>query len=133
MARQNLLSVLSGFFAVLALLLSGIGVYGLTASWVARRTSEIGVRMAMGATQGGIVLLVLRQVAVLLMIGIAAGGALATFAGHAIRTFLYEVNPASPALLALAVGSLVLAAGIATLLPARRAAAVDPMEALRTE
>ena len=133
MGRQNLLSALSGFFAGLALLLSGIGVYGLASGWVARRTPEIGVRMAIGATRGGIVLLVLRQVALLLLIGVAAGAALAFFAGRAIRAFLYEVNPASPAILALAVASLVVAAAIATLLPARRAASVDPMEALRME
>lgn len=133
MARQNLLSALSGFFALLALLLSGIGVYGLTASWVARRNSEIGVRMALGATQGGIVLLVLRQIAVLLAVGVAAGAALILFAGHAVRAFLYDVNPASPAILAAAVGILAIVAGIATLLPARRAASVDPMEALRAE
>ena len=133
MTRQNLLSTLSGFFAALALLLSGIGMYGLAASWVARRTAEIGVRMALGATQSGIVLLVLRQVALLLVVGIAIGGALAYFAGHAIRAFLYEVNPASPAILALAVASLVVAAAIATLLPAGRAASIDPMEALRAE
>ena len=132
-ARESLLSALSGFFAALALLLSGIGMYGLAASWVARRTSEIGVRMALGATQGGIVLLVLRQMALLLVVGIAIGGALAYFAGHAIRAFLYEVNPASPAILALAMASLVVASAIATLLPARRAASVDPMQALRAE
>ncbi|HEV2277529.1 MAG TPA: ADOP family duplicated permease [Acidobacteriaceae bacterium] len=133
MTRQNLLSTLSGFFAALALLLSGIGMYGLAASWVARRTAEIGVRMAIGATRGGIVLLVLHQVALLLLVGVAAGAALAFFAGHAIRAFLYEVNPANPAILALAVASLVVAAAIATLLPARRAASIDPMEALRME
>jgi len=132
-ARENLLSALSGFFAALALLLSGIGVYGLAASWVARRTSEIGVRMAMGATRSGIVLLVLRQVAVLLAVGIFAGGALALLAGRAIRMFLYGVNPANPATLALAAVTLTCAAALATAFPARRAASVDPMQTLRSE
>ncbi len=132
-ARESLLSVLSSFFAVLALLLSGIGIYGLTASWVARRTAEIGMRMALGATRGRIVSLVLRQVAVLLMLGVATGGCLAFFAGRAIRAFLYEVNPSSLGIFALAVLSLGLVALLAALLPARRAASVDPMQALRTE
>ena len=132
-ARENLLSALSGFFAALALLLSGIGVYGLAASWVARRTSEIGVRMALGATRSGIVLLVLRQVAVLLAVGIVAGGALALLAGRAIRMFLYGVNPANPAILALAAVTLTCAAALATAFPARRAASVDPMQTLRAE
>jgi ABC-type antimicrobial peptide transport system permease subunit len=132
-ARENLLSALSGFFAALALLLSGIGVYGLAASWVARRTSEIGVRMAMGATRSGIVLLVLRQVVVLLGVGIFAGGALALLAGRAIRIFLYGVNPANPAILALAAVTLTCAAALATAFPARRAASVDPMQTLRSE
>lgn len=133
MARESLLSVLSRFFAILALLLSAIGIYGLTASWVARRTSEIGVRMALGATRAGIVSLVLRQIVVLLALGELAGAALAFAGGHAIHTFLYEVSPASPGLLLLAVLLLALAALAAAWIPARRAASVDPMEALRTE
>lgn len=133
MARESLLSVLSRFFAVLALLLSGIGIYGLTASWVARRISEIGVRVALGATRAQIVSLVLRQIVVLLALGVLAGTGLAFAGGSAIRTFLYEVSPASPGLLLLAVLLLALAALAAAWLPARRAASVDPMEALRIE
>jgi len=133
MARESLLSVLSRFFAVLALLLSGIGIYGLTASWVARRTPEIGVRMALGATRGGIASLVLRQVAGLLALGALVGLPLAFVGGRVIRSFLYEVNPASPGLLLLAVALLAVAAVAAAWLPARRAATIDPVEALRVE
>ncbi len=133
MARESLLSVLSRFFAVLALLLSGIGIYGLTASWVARRTSEIGVRMALGATRGGIASLVLRQTLGLLVMGAPAGIPLAFVGGRVIRTFLYEVNPGSPGLLLLAVLLLAIAALAAAWLPASRAASVDPVDALRAE
>jgi macrolide transport system ATP-binding/permease protein len=133
MARETLLSVLSRFFALLALLLSGIGIYGLTASWVARRTSEIGVRMARGAMRAGIASLVLRQVLVLLALGAVGGAPLAFVGGRVIRSFLYEVNPASPGLLFLPVLLLAIAALAAAWLPARRAASIDPLEALRTE
>ncbi|HTX40216.1 MAG TPA: ABC transporter permease [Acidobacteriaceae bacterium] len=133
MARESLLSTLSRFFALLTLLLSGVGIYGLTTSWVARRTSEIGVRMALGATRAGIVSLVLRQVVALLALGVLAGAGLAFVGGRAIHTFLYEVSPASPGLILLAVLLLALAALAAAWLPALRAASIDPTEALRTE
>lgn len=133
MAREALLSALSGFFAVLALLLSGIGIYGLTASWVARRTSEIGVRMALGSSRGSIASLVLRQIAGMLAMGAAAGVGLSLVGGRAIRTFLYEVSPGSPGMMAAAVLVLAVAALGAAWLPARRAMRIDPMQALRAE
>jgi predicted permease len=132
-ARQQLLSALSGFFAGLALLLSGIGIYGLLAWSVTQRTTEIGVRMALGATRPRVFLLVLRQSAVLLGIGIAAGGIAAFFAARTVRSFLYEVQAANPLVFAGATLALVLIALIAASLPARRAVSIDPMEALRTE
>jgi predicted permease len=132
-ARQQLLSGLSGFFAALALLLSGIGIYGLLAWSVTQRTTEIGVRMALGATRLRVFLLVLRQTAVLLAIGIAAGGVGAFFGAGAVRSFLYEVQPENPLVFAGAALALVLIALVAASLPARRAVTIDPMEALRTE
>jgi len=132
-ARERLLSVLSGFFAALALVLSGIGMYGLMASYVTRRTTEIGVRMALGATRGGIFALVMRQVAVLLLLGSAAGGCLAVFAARSIRTFLFDVNAGNPATFAGAVLILAAAGFAAAMLPARRAVAIEPMQALRAE
>jgi predicted permease len=132
-ARQQLLSALSGFFAALALLLSGIGIYGLLAWSVTQRTTEIGVRMALGATRPRVFLLVLRQTAVLLGIGIAAGGTGAFFAARAVRSFLYEVQAANPLVFAGATLALVLIALVAASLPARRAVTIDPMEALRME
>jgi predicted permease len=92
-AREQLLSILSGFFALLALLLSGIGIYGLVAWNVTQRTTEIGVRMALGATRGRVFLMVMRQVAILLAVGVAVGGIAAFFAARSIRSFLFEVQP----------------------------------------
>ncbi|HTD54972.1 MAG TPA: ABC transporter permease [Silvibacterium sp.] len=132
-ARERLLSVLSGFFAALALLLSGIGIYGLMASYVTRRTTEIGVRMALGATRAGIVALVMRQVAMLLLLGGDAGGCLAIVAARSIRSFLFDVNPGNPAIFVTAAVTLMAVGFAAAALPARRAVSVDPMQALRSE
>jgi ABC-type antimicrobial peptide transport system permease subunit len=132
-ARENLVATLSEFFAGLALLLSGIGMYGLMASWVARRTAEIGVRMALGATRRAIVGLVAQQVLALLAVGVAVGGGLALVTGHMVRAFLYEVSPASPEILLLSIAIVGAAAILAAVWPARRAASVDPIQALRSE
>ncbi|HEX3473064.1 MAG TPA: ABC transporter permease, partial [Silvibacterium sp.] len=125
-ARERLLSVLSGFFAALALLLSSIGIYGLMASYVTRRTTEIGVRMALGATRAGIFSLVMRQVAILLLLGTFVGGCLAVFAAHSIKAFLFDVNPGSPAIFISAILILALSGFVAAMLPARRAVSIEP-------
>jgi ABC-type antimicrobial peptide transport system permease subunit len=132
-AREQLLSVLSGFFALLGLLLSGIGIYGLVAWNVTQRTREIGVRMALGATRMGVFALVMRQVAMLLAAGVMAGGVAAFFAARSIRSFLFEVQPGNPWVFLVAVLALVLVGFLAAMLPARRAVSIDPMRALRTE
>ncbi len=132
-ARERLLSVLSGFFAGLALLLSGIGIYGLMASYVTRRTAEIGVRMALGATRARILRLIVRQVVVLLLLGGLAGACLAVFAAHSIKTFLFDVNPGSPAIFVAAVLILIATGFAAAMLPAARAVSIDPTKALRSE
>jgi len=132
-ARERLLSVLSGFFALLGLLLSGIGIYGLVAWNVARRTTEIGVRMALGATRLRVLALVMRQVAGLLAIGVVCGGVGALFAARSIRSFLFEVQPGNPWIFVLSALALVLIGLLAAGLPARRAVSIDPMQALRTE
>jgi len=132
-ARDQLLSQLSGFFAVLALLLSGIGIYGLVAWRVAERTTEIGIRMALGATRRGILSLMLRQLLFLLVAGLLLGGAAAWFAAHAIRGFLFGVAPNNPLWFMLAAAALITTAITASMLPARRAVSVDPMQTLRTE
>jgi predicted permease len=130
---ERLLAQLSGFFAGLALLLSGIGIYGMVAWNVAQRTREIGVRMALGATRMRVFAMVMRQVAVLLTLGVAAGGVAGFFAARSIRSFLFEVQPGNPEVFAAAALALVLIGLLAAMLPARRAVSVDPMRALRSE
>jgi predicted permease len=132
-ARDQLLSAMSGFFAVLALLLSGIGIYGLVAWNVTQRTMEIGVRMALGATRAGVFLMVLRQTMLLMAAGIAAGGVAAYFAARSVHSFLYEIQAEDPRVFALAAGVLVVIGLLAAAVPARRAVSIDPVQALRAE
>jgi ABC-type antimicrobial peptide transport system permease subunit len=132
-ARERLLSVLSGFFALLGLLLSGIGIYGLVAWNVTRRTTEIGLRMALGATRARIFALIMRQIISLLTIGVLVGGVAAFFAARAIGSFLFEIRPGNPLVFAISALLLTLIALLAALLPAHRAVSIDPTHALRTE
>ncbi|MGD0891013.1 MAG: ABC transporter permease [Terracidiphilus sp.] len=132
-SRERLMSVLSGFFALLGLLLSGIGVYGLVAWNVTRRTSEIGLRIALGATRAKVLMLVMQQIVGLLAGGVLAGWIAAIFAGRAVRSLLYEVQPGNPWVFALSAGVLVFIGLFAALLPARRTVSIDPMQALRAE
>jgi ABC-type antimicrobial peptide transport system permease subunit len=125
--------VLSGFFALLGLLLSGIGIYGLVVWNVTRRTTEIGLRMALGAIRSKVLMLVMRQVAGLLAGGVLAGGIAAIFAGRAVRSFLYEIQPGDLWIFLLSAAALVFIGLFAALIPARRAISIDPMQALRTE
>jgi putative ABC transport system permease protein len=124
---------LFGSFAALALLLSAIGVYGLLSFSVARRTNEIGTRMALGATRGDVLRMVLRQGLLLVWIGLFLGLAGALALTRSLETLLFGVRPTDPASFA-AVAILLLAAGmLASYIPARRATKVDPMVALRYE
>jgi MacB-like periplasmic core domain/FtsX-like permease family len=132
-SRERLLSALSGFFAFLGLLLSGIGVYGLVAWEVTRRTTEIGLRMALGATRMAVFSLVIRQVMSLLAVGLLAGGLGALIAARAVHSFLFEIQPSNPAIFMSSAMLLALIAVLAALLPARRAVSIDPMQALKTE
>ena len=120
-------------FALLGLLLSGIGIYGLVSWNVTRRTTEIGLRMALGATRLRVLELVTRQVIALLAIGVVAGGIAAFFAARSVRSFLFEIQPGNPAIFALSALALVLIGLAAAMLPARRAVSIDPMQALKTE
>jgi predicted permease len=132
-ARERLLSVLSGFFALLGLLLSGIGIYGLVAWNVTRQTAEIGLRMALGATRARVFTLVMRQVVRLLAIGVLTGGVAAFFAARAIAIFLFEIRPGDPVIFVFSALLLALIGLLAATLPARRAISIDPMQALKTE
>ena len=131
--QQSILAALSGFFGGLALLLTAIGLYGVMAYVVTLRTNEIGIRMALGAQQASILRLVMRDAAIVLAAGIAAGLLGAIWITRLVQQFLFGVKPSDPWALALAIVALVAVASVATYIPARRAMRVDPMVALRYE
>jgi ABC-type antimicrobial peptide transport system permease subunit len=131
--QQRLVAALSSLFGALALLLSMVGLYGVTSYSVARRRGEIGLRMALGASAGSVLWLVLRDVAVLLAIGTALGVLGALAAGRLLTSLLYGVEPNDPALMFAAAAILATATMLAACLPARRAARLDPMQVLREE
>ena len=132
-AQQNMIATLTLLFGGLALVLAAIGLYGVTAYTVEQRTGEIGIRMALGASRSEVVAMVLRgafwQVGVGLLLGIPAAMA----AGKVITDQLYGVKPWDPVMLTGATVSLAIAALVAALIPAQRAANLDPVEALRAE
>ncbi len=129
--RERALARLSGFFGVLALLLAGLGVYGIAAYAVGRRRTEIGVRMALGAGPPDVVRLVLGRVVVLVTIGTVAGGVLSQWAARFVAGLLYGVEPRDTLTLAVAAAVLVGVGALATWYPARRAARTDPAAVLR--
>jgi ABC-type antimicrobial peptide transport system permease subunit len=131
--QERLMATLSGFFGALAAILAVIGLYGVISYMVARRTNEIGIRMALGADGRGIVRLILREAMLLLAIGLGAGVALALVAARTASSMLFGLKPYDPATLAFAIATLALVAIAASYIPARRAAGVDPMVALREE
>jgi predicted permease len=131
--RERLMATLSGFFGALATILAMVGLYGVISYMVARRRNEIGVRMALGASRNHILLMVLREAAILLAIGLAIGTGLALAAGTAVASMLYGMKPGDPLTLGAAIAGMVGVALVASLLPAQRAATVHPMEALREE
>ena len=124
---------LTALFSIVALLLAAVGLYGIMASGVAQRTPEIGVRMALGASRAQVVWMVLREVLLLLLAGLAVGVPAALAATHATSDFLFGLTPADPPIFAGAVLVLGVVAMLAGFLPARRASRVDPMTALRYE
>jgi len=131
--QPRLIAQLTSFFGVLSLVLACIGLYGLTAYNVGRRTNEIGVRMALGASRGDVVRLVLRGAFRLILCGLILGIPLSLATGRVLSSQLYGFSPYDPVVIAIAIGLLGLFGFIATLVPARRAMKVDPMVALRYE
>ena len=120
-------------FAILALAIACVGLYGTMSYAVARRTAEIGIRMALGARRGGVIWMVLRQVFVLASVGLAIGLPIALAASKLVESFLFGMKPDDPLSIAAAIMVLVSAAVIAGYAPARRASKIDPMVALRHE
>ncbi len=133
LVRERLLATLSGFFGALALALAMIGLYGVMSYNIARRRSEIGIRMALGAEQSRVLRMVLREVAVLIGLGLAIGMIAAIGTTRFVASFLYGMKPNDPWTLALAAAVLALVAALAGFLPARSASRLDPMNALREE
>ena len=131
--QSRMIARLTLLFGALALVLAAVGLYGVTAYSVARRTSEIGIRMALGEDRLSVVKMVLRGALVQTGIGLAIGVPAALLCVQFIQTQLYGVTATDPGVFAVAVAALLAAAGIAALVPARRAASIEPMQALRTE
>jgi ABC-type antimicrobial peptide transport system permease subunit len=123
--------MLSGFFGALALLLAGLGLYGVTSYAVSRRRTEIGIRMALGAAPTGVVRLVLARVTVLVLIGVALGAGASVWASKFVAALLYGLEPRDPMTLFAASVTLAMVGAVAGWLPARRAASIDPAEVLR--
>jgi putative ABC transport system permease protein len=133
LVRERLMATLSGFFGGLAAALTLIGLYGVIAYTVARRTNEIGIRMALGASRGTVLSMILREAGLLVSIGIVAGIGLALAGGSAAAALLFGLKPYDPLTLAFAVALLSAVAFVASYVPARAAANIEPMVALRIE
>jgi predicted permease len=131
--QENMIATLTMLFGGLGLVLAAVGLYGVMAYTVEQRTSEIGVRMALGADRGGVVRMVLRGAFLQIGIGLALGIPLAIAAGRLMTKQLFGVQPWDPVMLTLATLLLCLAALLASAIPASRAAGVEPMVALRNE
>src|SRR5262249_52519016 len=133
LARERLVASISGFFGAIALLLACIGVYGTLAYGVTRRTAEVGVRMTLGARRGEVLWMILREALLLVSTGVVAGGLAARAATKWMSTLLFGLQPGDLTTIAFAAAVMLAVAAIAGYLPARRAASLDPMTALRYE
>jgi putative ABC transport system permease protein len=133
LAAQRLAARLLGFFAVVALFMAALGLYGVISYSVAQRTAEIGLRMALGAQRRSVLLLVVGEGLRLAGLGLAVGFVIAAVCGRFIESQLYEVEVLDPLTFAVTAAALLGAAFLASYLPARRALKVDPLQALRYE
>ena len=131
--NERMLSLLSSGFALLATLLAVVGLYGVLAFVVARRTREVGIRIALGAGKAGIVRLVLREMLLVFLIGLGAGAGAALFGGRYVASQLFGVAALDPVVFVASTAALLTASLAAALVPAWRAARIDPIRALRTD
>jgi len=131
LARERVIAMLAGFFGALALLLAGLGLYGVTSYAVSRRRTEIGIRLALGAAPGGVVRLVLSRVTRLVGAGILVGAAVSLWASKFVATLLYGLEPRDPVTLIVAAVALGTVGAAAGWLPAYRASRIDPADILR--
>ena len=130
-APERVVAILSGFFGGLALLLAGLGLYGVMSYAVGRRRTEIGLRMALGARPAAAIFLVLRRVGILVVLGVVTGTALSLWVSHFVSSLLFGLAPRDARTLAGAVVVLTMSGALAGWLPARRAARIDPARVLR--
>ncbi|WP_158750638.1 ABC transporter permease [Acidobacterium sp. S8] len=131
--EERLIARLTSLFGLLALLLAAIGLYGVTAYTVVRRTPEIGIRMALGAARSRVIGVVMRGAMLQAIVGLAIGIPVSIFCVRYVKSQLYEITGVNVPVMIIAIGVLVLAAAIASIIPARRAASIDPVRALRVE
>jgi predicted permease len=130
---ERIIARLTSLFGILALILASVGIYGVMSYFVARRTSEIGVRMALGSSRSGVLVMVLRGALWQILVGLGLGVPAALLAGHLMASQLYGVDSHDAGALLGAIAVLALCATAAGFIPARRAASIEPMQALRSE
>jgi len=126
-------SWLFGSFALCSLIIVGVGILGLIAMATARRTKEMGIRLALGATRDDLAGLLLREQLGAVVLGVTAGTLVSAWAVRFVKVYLYEITPYDPRVWAAAVAAIVATAAIGTLIPSLRASRVDPVQALRVE
>jgi ABC-type antimicrobial peptide transport system permease subunit len=131
--EERLIARLTSLFGLLALLLAAIGLYGVTAYTVVRRTPEIGVRMALGAGRSRVIGTVMRGAMLQAVSGLAIGIPVAVFCVRYVKSQLYDITSINVTVMIIAIGVLALAAAVSGIIPARRAASIDPVQALRIE
>jgi len=133
LVRERLLATLSGGFAVLALILAAVGLYGVMSYTVSRRGREIGIRMALGARRGNLLWQMLRQTLIVSIFGVAAGMAVVLLTSSYVSTLLFGLSERDPYTLVAVSAVLLITATVAGFFPARRAATMDPVRAIKTE
>ncbi|PYR17620.1 MAG: hypothetical protein DMF94_23185, partial [Acidobacteria bacterium] len=131
LAQERLVAILSGFFGGLALLLAGLGLYGVTAYAVSRRRTEIGIRTALGAAPARVVRLVLSRVSILVGVGVLVGTGVSMWASKFVATLLYGLEPRDPITIVTSAIVLATVGAFAGWLPAWRASGIDPAQVLR--